>query len=58
MANFINFADPVTTGAPMSTLIDKTRCKAEPLEGVLAQSGSGVIVPTIGQLWPRGVNTN
>ena len=55
MANIINFQDPPTTGAPMSTLIDQSSVKAEPLEGVLAGSGGGPAPPTMGQLFPRGI---
>jgi hypothetical protein len=51
MANFLNFQSPITTGAPMSTIIDKSRVKAEPVESVW-KGTSSFVPPTTGQLWP------
>lgn len=53
MANFINFLEPITTGAPNSHLIGSSQVKAEPLEGVFKPAAP----PLVGQLYPRGIPT-
>lgn len=56
MASFLNWQDPPTTGAPMSTIIAQDRVLAEPVRGVFGNQG-GSPPPTAGQLYPRGVPT-
>lgn len=56
MADYLNWQDPPTTGAPMSAIITKDRVLAEPVRGVLGNQG-GSAPPTTGQLYPRGVPT-
>jgi hypothetical protein len=55
MANFLNWQDPPTTGAPMSTLIPYSFVKAEPVEGALGKGAGSAAPPTTGQLFPRGL---